>query len=226
MELPDAGILGSVQASWSNVTAPSKTLMVVDVSGSMVAPVDGSAQTRLEATVAAAVQSLDVLPPASDVGLWEFSTDLPQGSNAGDYRELVPLGPLNDEVDGTDDRKTQIVDGLTALEPENDTALNDTTLAAYQAMQESFTPDVRHTIVLMTDGRNDDEGSISNDELIAQLEQLQDEERPVRVVAVAYGEETDVAQLERVAAATGGKVLASPNAGDLDELFLAALAGS
>lgn len=225
LELPEAAVLSSVQASWRNVTAPSKTLMVVDVSGSMVETVEGSEQTRLEATVAAAVQSLDVLPPASDAGLWEFSTDLPRGRNDGDYRELVPLGPLNEELDGVD-RKTRIADGLTALEPQNDTALNDTTLAAYEAMQSSFEPGVRHTIVLMTDGRNDDEGSVSNDEVIAQLEQLQDEERPVRVVAVAYGEETDIAELERVAAATGGKVLTSPNAADLDELFLAALAGS
>jgi hypothetical protein len=45
---------------------------------------------------------------------------------------------------------------------------------------------------------------------------MQDEERPVRIVVIAYREETDIAQMERVAAATDGKVLASPNAKDLE----------
>jgi Ca-activated chloride channel homolog len=225
MPLPDADVVASVRRSWRTVTAPSRTLLVVDVSGSMVADAAGGEQTRLEATVDAAVQSLDVLPDSSDAGLWEFSTDLRGGENGGDYRELVPVGPLNEEIDGTD-RKTQIIDGLEALEPENDTALNDTTLAAYEEMLSSYVPETRHAIVLLTDGRNDDEGSISNDTLVERLEELQDEERPVRIVAIAYGEEADIAQLEEVTAVTGGKVLASPNADDLEELFLEALAGS
>lgn len=222
---PEPDVVASVRRSWRNVTAPSKTLIVFDVSGSMVVSATGGEQTRLDASIDAAVNSLDVLPESSDVGLWEFSTDLPRGRNDGDYRELVPLGPLNEEIDGTD-RKSRVVDELTGLEPEKDTALNDTALAAYEVMQSSFEPDVRHTIVLLTDGRNDDEGSISNDRVVQRLQDMHDDEQPVRIVAIAYGEETDIAQLERMTDATGGTVLASPNADDLDELFLAALAGS
>ena len=225
MQLPDADVVTSVRNSWRTVTAPSRTLLVVDVSGSMVASATGGEQTRLEATVDAAVRSLDVLPNTSDAGLWEFSTDLRGGEHDGDYRELVPVGPLNEEVDG-DSRLTRIVDSLEALEPQNDTALNDTTLAAYETMLSSFQPDVRHTVVLLTDGRNDDEGSIANSTLVERLEALQDPDRPVRIVAIAHGEGTDIAQLEEVTGVTGGKVLTSPDADDLEELFLEALAGS
>ena len=213
--LPGAEVVSSVRRSWRNVNAPSKTLMIVDVSGSMNVEVAGGNQTRLDATITAAVHSLDVLPISSEVGLWEFSTGLPGGANDGDYRELVPLGPLDEQLENAD-RKTQIGDALTSLHPRNDTALNDTALAAYKSMQSSYEQDVRHTIVLMTDGRNDDPGSISNDAVIAELERMQDEERPVRIVVIAYREETDIAQMERVAAATDGKVLASPNAKDLE----------
>jgi Ca-activated chloride channel homolog len=225
MSLPEAEVIASVRRSWRNVTTPSRTLLVVDVSGSMVESATGGEQTRLEATVDAAVRGLDVLADSSEAGLWEFSTDLPGGEHGGDYRELVPVGPLDEELDGGD-RRTQIVDGLQALEPENDTALNDTTVAAYEAMLDDYQPDVRHAIVLLTDGRNDDDGSISNRAVIERLEELQDPERPVRIVAIAYGDGTDIAQLEQLTAATDGKVLASPNADDLEELFLEALAGS
>jgi hypothetical protein len=89
---PEAEVVANVRDSWRNVTTPTHTLMVVDVSGSMKRPVPGTNRTRLDATIDAAVQSLDVLPQTSSVGLWEFSTDLPGGANEGDYRELVPLG--------------------------------------------------------------------------------------------------------------------------------------
>jgi Ca-activated chloride channel family protein len=225
LEDPDPAVVGNVRRSWRNVAAPSRTLLAVDVSGSMVVEVPGSDQTRLEAVIDAAVESLDVLPSSSDVGLWEFSTDLPGGVNEGDYRELVPLGPLNEEIDEAD-RKTAVVDALNGLDPEKDTALNDTALAAFLEMQSTYEPGARHTIVLLTDGRNDDEGSISNRKLVEQLTQLRDDEQPVRIVTIAYGEEADIRQMEAIAEATDGAVLASPNAEDLEVLFLAALSGS
>jgi Ca-activated chloride channel family protein len=225
MPLPEADVIAGVRRSWRNVTTPSRTLLVVDVSGSMVESATGGEPTRLEATVDAAVRSLDVLSERSEAGLWEFSTELPGGEHGGDYRELVPVGPLNEEVGGAD-RRTQIVEGLEALQPENDTALNDTALAAYDALLDNYEPGLRHAIVLLTDGRNDDDDSITNGALLRRVEELQDPERPVRIVAIAYGEEADVAQLEKVTGVTGGKVLASPNADDLEALFLEALAGS
>jgi hypothetical protein len=58
------------------------------------------------------------------------------------------------------------------------------------------------------------------------LTQLRDDEQPVRIVTIAYGEEADIRQMEAIAEATDGAVLASPNAEDLEVLFLAALSGS
>jgi Ca-activated chloride channel family protein len=223
--VPDAETTRSVRQSWRNVTRPSSTLMLVDVSGSMLQDIGDGETTRLDATVEAAVRSLDVLPVTSDVGLWEFSTGLEDGRNEGDYRELVDVGPLDGRVDDQR-RKTAVVDALRGLEPQNDTALNDTLLAAYTTMRDEYDPDRRSTIVLLTDGRNDDDGSLTHEQLLDQLSAERDDERRVRLVAIAYGDGADIANLEEVTEVTGGKVLASPNADDLDELFLEALSGS
>jgi hypothetical protein len=200
----------------------SSTLFAVDVSGSMVAQVPGTSQTRLQATIEAGQEVLQIIPPASDVGLWEFSTDLEGGESDGDYRELVPVGPLNEDVDATT-RKQRLIDALDGLAFENDTALNDTVLAAYQTMQSNYTPGRQHTILLLTDGRNDDDDSISHEQLITELRRLRNPEQPVEVVSIAYGEEPDIDLLEEISAEVGGEVISSPDVADLDRLMVEAL---
>ena len=221
-ELPDVGALASLRSSWVNVPRLSSTLFVVDVSGSMAAEVPGTGQTRLQATIDAGQEVLQIIPPASDVGLWEFSTGLEGGENDGDYRELVPIGPLNEDVDGAI-RKQQLIDALDGLAFENDTALNDTMLAAYQTMQANYTPGRRHTIVLLTDGRNDDVDSLAHEQLIAELRRLRNPEQPIEVVSIAYGEEPDLDLLGEISAEVGGEALSSPDAADLDRLMVEAL---
>jgi Ca-activated chloride channel family protein len=221
-ELPDVGALASLRSSWVNVPRLSSTLFVVDVSGSMVAQVPGTGQTRLEATIDAGQEVLQIIPPASDVGLWEFSTALEGGQNSGDYRELVPVGPLNEDLDATT-RKQRLIDALDGLTLENDTSLNDTVLAAYQAMQSNYTPERQHTILLLTDGRNDDDDSISHEQLITELRRLRNPEQPIEVVSIAYGEEPDIDLLGEISAEVGGEVISSPDVADLDRLIVEAL---
>jgi Ca-activated chloride channel homolog len=184
----------------------------------MAEQVPGTGQTRLQATIDAAKEALQIIPPASDVGIWEFSTELEGGRDGGDYRELVPTGPLNETG-----RKEQLVDALDALSPENDTALNDTLLAAYRAMQSIYTPGQQHTILLLTDGRNDDKDSIPHDQLIAELQRLRNPEEPIEVVSIAYGEQPDLNRLTQISEEVGGQVIPSPDLADLDRLMVEAL---
>lgn len=223
--VPESEVTARVRASWASVTTPSATLLAVDVSGSMLEPAGTGDQTRLEATIAAAERSLDVLPVSSDVGLWEFSTGLEGGRNDGDYRVVVELGPLDGEVDG-EPRADALATALRGLEPANDTALHDTILAAYRRMRDAYEPGRRHAVVLLTDGRNDDRGSPGLARLLERLEDLRDPQRPVSVIAIAYGEDVDVANLNEITDLTGGKVLRSPDGAALDELFLEALSGA
>lgn len=222
-ELPDVSAVQRLRSSWVTVPRLSSTMFLVDVSGSMAAAVPGSNQTRLQATVETAKRSLEIVPPGSDVGLWEFSTDLEDGRSDGDHRELVQLGPLN-EVVGDDTRKTELVAALDGLEVRNDTALNDTVLAAYETMRTGYTPGQRHTIILLTDGRNDDPDSISHEELLLRLRALRTPDQPIQVVSIAYGEQPDIGKLNEISELVGGQVLESPELDNLDELFIEALA--
>jgi Ca-activated chloride channel family protein len=222
--LPDTAALSSLRSSWVNVPRLSTTLFVVDVSGSMVVPVPGTDKTRLQATIDAAKETLQIVPPSGEVGLWEFSTELQGGRNDGDYRELVTIGPLDEEVYGTT-RYDRLVEALDGLEAENDTALHDTIVAAYRAMQEVYEPGNSHTIILLTDGRNDDDDSLSHEEMLELLVRERDVNQPIRVVSIAYGEQTDIDELAAVSEAVSGQVLASPELDNLDRLFIEALSG-
>jgi Mg-chelatase subunit ChlD len=110
-----------------------------------------------------------------------------------------------------------------ALDPENDTALNDTLLAAYQAVQSIYTPGQQHTILLLTDGRNDDENSISHNELVRSLQRLRNSEEPIDVVSIAYGELPDLDLLAEISDEVGGQVIPSPDLADVDRLIVEAL---
>jgi Ca-activated chloride channel family protein len=69
-ELPEVGAFRKLRSTWLTVPRISRTLFLVDVSGSMQALVPGTTQTRLQATVDAAKKSLDIIPNGSEVGLW------------------------------------------------------------------------------------------------------------------------------------------------------------
>lgn len=223
-DLPDVSELQQLRADWVNVPRLSTTLFVIDVSGSMVQAVPGTDLTRLQATIEAGKRTLAVIPRGGSVGLWEFSTNLQGGRNDGDYRELVTVGPLTEEVYGTT-RRQRLLTAFDELDAEQDTALYDTVVAAYREMQSLWTPGNSHTIVLLTDGRNDDENSITQERMIEILELERDVNKPVRVVSIAYGDEADVDELALISDTVGGKVISSPELENLDRLFIEALSG-
>jgi Ca-activated chloride channel family protein len=222
-ELPDVTQFRKLRSSWITVPRSSRTLYLLDVSGSMVEFVPGTGRTRLQATVEAAKRSIDIIPGGSDVGLWEFSTGLGgDDSPNGDYRELVPLGRL-DAFEGSQTHKRRLLSALDDIDAEQDTALYDSLLAAYQELRRSYTPGRRHLIVLLTDGRNDDDRSITREQLLLRLQRLHRSQEPIQVVSIAYGEQADVDALSEISDVVGGRVIASPEAKKLDTQFIQAL---
>ena len=82
-------------------------------------------------------------------------------------------------------------------------------------------------MVLLTDGRNED-GEPGNDE--AQLEALLDSLRgssegvnsePVRIFAIAYGEDADLAVLRRIAEASNAVAYDASDASTINQVFAA-----
>lgn len=222
-ELPEVQEFRKLRSTWLTVPRISRTLFLIDVSGSMQELVPATGQTRLQATVDAAKESLDIIPNGSEVGLWEFSTELEGGEAGGDYRELAEIRRLS-RVRAGRSHKDDLIAELDAIDPEKDTALNDALLAAYERLRDDYVPGRRHLIVLLTDGRNDDADSISHRRLLSSLARLHRAQEPIQVVSIAYGEQPDLDKLAEISETVGGRVVSSPDLTNLERLFIEALA--
>lgn len=208
-----------LRSLWSTLSVPTRALAVIDVSGSM--GFEAGDATRIGLAVATTRSGLELFPGSASIGLWAFSHRL-EGEQ--DHRTLVPVRRLDAEVGGSSQR--ELLAGALAGLPElvdGATGLHDTVLAAYRAATRDHDPDAVNTVLLFTDGGNEDPGSIGEAELLQQLRGLRDPERPVRVIAIGISDDADAGVLDRIAAATGGTAFVARRPQDISEVFRAAL---
>lgn len=207
---------------WEVLTVPSSILAVLDGSGSMdFAAGDGG--TRMQLAAGAAGAALEALPGHARVGLWLFSID--QGGPGVDHRELAPLARLDADVaDGLTQREALgVAIGEAVALTRGGTGLYDTALAAFRSAQAAYDPAYFNTVVLMTDGANDDPGSIGLRELLARLRDEADPARPVRIIAIGISEDADMAALAQIAGATNGSAFPARDPRDILSVISRAL---
>ncbi|HKG51493.1 MAG TPA: substrate-binding domain-containing protein [Actinomycetales bacterium] len=204
------------------VTLGTRMLAVVDVSGSMARPLPGAGgASRMQVTKGAANSGLSMYPDDTSIGLWVFATDLTKHT---DYRELVPLGPLGLRPDGVMGRE-RLGRALADLDHVRGggTGLYDTTLAAVRAVRKGWDPERVNSVVLLTDGQNDDEHGISLRRLLRTLQQESDPRRPVPVITIGLGEDSDRAALTAISRQTGGSTYEASKASDSYRVFREAM---
>lgn len=209
----------ALDGAWQRLQHPGRFLVLLDVSGSMKDPVGDTGRTKLQYAQEAAATGMKLVPPAAEIGLWEFSDKL-EGNV--DYRELIPVAPVQKLEDGKT-HLDSLITSLNALTPKNDTGLYDSALAGFRKMKETYTVGQPNVVVLLTDGRNEDQNGIDLDELISTLKSEQDPNKPVRFLTLAYGADADVGALKQIADATGGSAYESPNPEDIGSVFFQAL---
>ncbi len=205
----------------SSLASPSRILTVFDVSTSMEAPVgDG---TRATLARDAAKAALSLVPGDYALGLWAFAYQLENGQ---DWADLVPIRELDAEVDGRlqrdvlDSQLDSIPDRLTP----GGTGLYDTTLAAVRAARENYDPTAVNSVLVLTDGTNEDDASgLQLDALLETLRNEANPERPVKVIGVALGPDADLAALESIAEATAGAAYSAVDPTDLQTVLFDAL---
>ncbi|MEW2167630.1 substrate-binding and VWA domain-containing protein [Streptomyces sp. NPDC007084] len=187
---------------WTITVQSARITTVVDASASMSQRVPGTGQTRMDVTRSSLLQALATFTPEDEIGLWKFSTKL---DGDKDYRVLVPTARLGDSR-GAGTQREKLSSAFSSLEPVPDgaTGLYDTTLAAYKAAVASYAKGKFNALVVLTDGANEDPGSISRAELVAELQKLTDPERPVPLIAIAVGPDADKNEIDQIAKATGG----------------------
>ncbi len=188
--------------SWAELRKPANVLMVMDVSGSMEASASRTGRSKLALAQAAAKRAVGDFGPRDRVGLWSFSTG---------HEELVPV------AQGTREKLRAEID---RLRPQGATGLYDTALAAAKHVQKQARTDTINAVVLLTDGRNEVQQSISLDRL---LDGLRGKD-PVRVFTIAYGADADLETLKTISETTRAASYDSRDPGVIDRIFTEVIA--
>jgi Ca-activated chloride channel family protein len=207
LELPEPAVLAALIDSWETYRKTARVIMVFDVSGSM-GDLGGEGYTKLDLAKQAVLASLDQFKPEDEVGLWIFSTEL-EGDL--DYLELVAPIPL---AEG----RVKLEGSVRGLIPMRGTGLYDTTRAAVQAVRDGYDPSKINAVLLLTDGMCDDYEP--GCELPPLLSFLSSSERDVvRVFAVAYGADADVATLQAITDASQARLYKATNPLTIEAVF-------
>ncbi|MGY2127037.1 substrate-binding domain-containing protein [Blastococcus sp. SYSU DS0617] len=217
----DPAEVGGLLARLTSLAAPSRILAVLDVSTSMEAPAGNG--TRATLARDAARTTLSLVPGEYALGLWFFAYELVGDQ---DWQELVPIRKLDTEVDGQTQR--EILDAQAATLPQRltpgGTGLYDTTLAAVRAARANYDPSAVNSVLVMTDGTNEDDADgISMEALLSTLTAEADPTRPIKVIGVALGPDADISALEQIAEATGGAAYSAVDPTDLQTVLFDAL---
>ncbi|WP_246301451.1 substrate-binding domain-containing protein [Microbacterium immunditiarum] len=183
--------------TWEVLTAPSRMLALNDVSGSMSQPATAD-MSRIDLFGQAAVRAINSMSTDSSLAIWVFSSRRIGGQ---DWQEVVPFGSLGDPA-----HKQRTIDTANSLDSlvGGGTGLYDSVLAAVKYMRETYVPGQVNLVLLNTDGFNEEDDGLDLPGLLAELEKLRDPAKPVAVIAIGYGPDTDQAALEQIAAATDG----------------------
>ncbi|URM93529.1 substrate-binding domain-containing protein [Actinomadura madurae] len=216
---PAADVRRTMQ-SWAQLSLSIRMLSIIDVSGSMdrkLAP----GVTRLQATVRTAQSGLSLLPDDSELGQWVFSTKLEGGQ---DWRELVSVGPLGERL-GSATRRQQMLSAFAQIrvKKRGDTGLYETVMAAFDYMKRTYKPEYVNSVLLWTDGRNEDPGGPSLAETLDHIRREYDPERPVLINMFGNGDDVDVNELRQIARLTRGDAYVAETPEEVQTLFLKAL---
>lgn len=219
---PEPEVLSGVMRQWSALAIDMRMLSVIDVSGSMRAQVDDTGATRIELTRDAAKSALQILPPSASIGMWAFSIEQ---DPPNDHIELVSVGPLDDTVDGSS-RHEALAAAADSLpdRTQGGTGLYDTALAAFQHMRSTYQEGSVNSVVLMTDGRNeDDPDSISLETLLNTLRAQFDPAKPIPIITIGISEDADMDALQQISEATGTTAYRAEDPRDIEEVFFQAM---
>ncbi|MFF8788064.1 substrate-binding domain-containing protein [Streptomyces sp. NPDC015125] len=220
---PTVKELQAVMGRWTVTVRNIRLTAAVDASSSMGSPVPGGGgRSRMDLAKHSLLRALATFTPEDEIGLWKFATFL---DGDKDYVELSPTGRLGDRDPAGGTHREALTTAFSSLAPvsRGATGLYDTTLAAYREACATYTSGKLNSLVIVTDGANDDAGSLGPDALAGRVKELFDPKRPVPVIALAIGPAADTAALDRIVAPTGGSAHRVGDPSQLHQTLLNAL---
>lgn len=206
----------AILRTWGILSLRSRILAVIDLSGSMEEPTITGLR-RIDLVTEATTKTLSQFSGDVDLGVWAFST-----TRVGerDWESLAPIASIADA-----EHRDRLTDTFSSLPSRlgGATGLYDTTLAAVTEMRANYDPSKVNSVLLLTDGKNEDDNGITLDSLISQLQELDDPSEPVPVVLVGVGPDTDITSMRRIANVTGGAAYSAAKPQDLSTVLTDAL---
>jgi hypothetical protein len=217
---PSADALTRATKMWALQAVPFRSLVVMDVSGSM--NMDAGGKTRMQLTQEAALKGAAMFPDTAQLGMWAFSVGL--GGPGQDYQELDPIRRMDAVTDGKTQRE-RIQGDIASLGGlvGGGTGLYDTALAAFRTVKANYDPRAVNSVILFTDGANEKPNSMTLDQLLAAFAREKDPAKPVIFVTIGITADADEPVLKQIAAATGGSSYVAKDPADISKVFSEAL---
>ncbi|MFE6869629.1 substrate-binding domain-containing protein [Kitasatospora sp. NPDC057692] len=186
--LPAPEVLDKILSAWPDLRKRANVLLVIDTSASMdQGKIDGIGLSKLELLKQVADKLVQGFADQDRVGLWTFSSaDVLNGTS--NHRALVDIGPVKDPYSGRT-RRTALTDNIRAVRAGGGTALYETTAAAVKELRDHYDPNAINAVLVLTDGKNDNDGTAGPQVSIDQLtQQLTDPaQKTIRVFTIGYG---------------------------------------
>ncbi len=219
---PAPQVLSQLVTTWSAIQRACNIVAVLDTSGSMNTPVPGVGKTRLQLLQQTATTGFALLTANTNIALWDFS--MVKGTTS-EYRQLVPFGPINDQV-GAISRRQALIGAVNRLTANGFTPLYDTIYAAFHEAQKHWKPNSTNAVLVITDGANELNGAgLSLTDLLAKLGREQRADIPVQVISIAVGPQADAGTLQQISQVTGGRTFVAKDPAQAIQTLILAFAG-
>jgi hypothetical protein len=184
------------------LSAPSRQLVIFDLSGSMAAKV-ANGQSRIQVAGAAANLAGNLLTDQAQVGLWGFSRDLVGKQDIVKILDVAPLGSRDGSVSHRQ-KINSLMTGAASRLGGNGTALYSTAVAGMKEMNRLYDPRAGNAVVIFTDGANSDSGGPTLKKTLTELGKLYNPKKPVRLICIGIGSDVDLAELNKLSSRAGG----------------------
>jgi Ca-activated chloride channel family protein len=196
LSLPEPSVLNRVLTTWRRDRKPARVMLVLDNSGSM------QDEDKLVHAKAGLLAFFRQVAPQDEIGLTKFSAKV---------TELVAPAPFARNG-------AKLKQAVTDIIPEDDTAVYDATVQAVDAIKARADAEHINAVVVLTDGA-DTTSSVTGEQVLERLGQEgKAESNAVRVFTIAYGSDAKGSELDRFAAASGGKGFTASTA-DIEQVY-------
>jgi hypothetical protein len=193
------GMVSRIEA----LAKPSRILAVMDVSLSMQVKLNDGL-TRIQLASAAARLGANQLPDSSSVGAWIFASRM-DGNK--DYKVLSPMKRLGARESSGESHRNYLMRQAANLKQYlhgGGTSLYDVTIAAFREMHAHYDAQANNSIILMTDGANQDPTGATLNQVLAVIRKLNRGNEKVAIYTAGLGPDADYPAMRKIADASSG----------------------